>query len=130
MNSRMLLNCPTVHQSVKKGSETMNFIELAENAELEIEEFLELLKLFVETCSSDLKKLQTSIDKGNLQGVVESAHSIRGAAGNLGFDEIYQVAKDVEIKARQNILEGASKAVRFLYEELDKISKKSANSNE
>jgi len=101
----------------------MNFVKLADNIGLEKEEFLKLLRLFIETSLYDLGKLQISIDKGNPQGVVEAAHSIKGAAGNLGFEDMYEVAKDVEMKARENILEGLSEAIRSLHEKLDMISK-------
>jgi HPt (histidine-containing phosphotransfer) domain-containing protein len=101
----------------------MNFWELAENIGLEKEEFLDLLRLFVETSSSDLRKLQSAIDKGDRQSVVEMAHSIKGAAVNLGLDGIYEVARDVEMNARQNILGGAAEAIKSLQEKLDMISK-------
>jgi|SRR3972149_1602223 len=101
----------------------MNFRELAENAGLEEDEFLKLAELFIEVSSSDLKKLQHAINRADLQSVAEAAHSIKGASGNLGFEEIYEVTKGVEMKARQNILEGASEAANFLQEKLDLISK-------
>lgn len=114
----------------KKGRTMMNFTELAENAGLEEGEFLELMKLFIDRSFFDLKRLRTSIDKGNIQGIIEAAHSIKGAAGNLCFDEIYQIAKDIEIKARENVLNGISHSVSLLQEKIEKILKNSGNSDE
>ena len=92
----------------------MNFSELAENVSLEEDEFLELVELFVETSVSDLERLQSAIDGGHLQEAVEAAHSVKGAAGNLGFTEIYNLAKAMEKKARQSSLEGASEALKAI----------------
>lgn len=107
----------------RKGCKIMNFRELAENAGLEKEEFLVLVGLFIETSLFDLRKLQSAIDKGDLQKMVEAAHSIKGAAMNLGFEDMYEVAEDIEIKAQKNVLEGTSGAVKYLQEKLDLISK-------
>jgi len=97
----------------------MNFEKLAENSGLEKDEFLELVGLFVETGFSDLRKLQSAIDEENSEEVVKAAHSIKGAAGSLGFREIYEVVKGIEMKARHNSLDGAGEAVRSLKENLN-----------
>jgi len=76
-----------------------------------------------------LRKLQTSIDKGNIKAVIEAAHSIKGAAGNLCFEEIYQIAEDIEMKARRNILSGISQSVSLLNEKIEKILKNSGISD-
>lgn len=113
----------------KKGRTMMNSKELAENAGLEKGELLGLMKIFIERSLLDLNRLQASIDKGNLQGVVEAAHSIKGAAGNLSFDDIYQIAKDIEMRARANILNGISHSVSLLHEKIEKILKNSGDSD-
>ncbi len=94
----------------------MNFEELAENSGFEKNEFLELMELFFETGFSDLKKLKSAIDEENSVEVVNAAHSIKGAAGSFEFHEIYEVAKEIEMKARQNSLEGVDEDFRALKE--------------
>ena len=100
----------------------MNFNELAENVGLREDEFLELVELFVETGMSDLNKLQCAILEGDADKAASAAHSIKGAAGNLGFQEIYEVAKRIEEKARENSLEGATEAVRRIRQKCDLIA--------
>ena len=63
----------------------MNFIELAENLELEENEFLELVALFVKTGYSDLNKLQSAIEDEDTEKVAIVAHSIKGTSANLGL---------------------------------------------
>ena len=101
----------------------MNFKELAENLGLEYDEYREIVKLFLETSASDLSKLQSANNEKNAQEVVEVAHSMKGAAGNMGFTEIFEVAKGMEMNARDNILEGTTEAIQILKNKLDEIAK-------
>ena len=100
----------------------MNFKELSENLGLEEDEFKEIVELFIETSVADLHKLRSAIDQEDTQQVVEAAHSIKGASGNLGFMAISEKAKDVEIKAREKDLSGANEAVENIKKEVDRIA--------
>ena len=100
----------------------MAFKEQAENLGLEENEFLEILELFLETGFSDLSKFRSAVNEGNAPEVVETAHSIKGASGNMGFMELFEVAKEVEMKAREDNLEGAAEAVKFIKKELGLIA--------
>ena len=100
----------------------MNFKELADNLGLEEEEYMELIELLIETGMSDLDKLQSAIDAGDTEKAAEAAHSLKGAAGNLGITEFSQVAREVEDNSRNGTLEGASEAAQTLREKLDSIA--------
>jgi len=101
----------------------MNFKKLAKNLGLEEDEFLEFVELFVEVGTSDLDKLQTAIAEGSAESAANAAHSLKGAAGNLGLIELYEIAKEIEEKARNEILDGTIDAVRIIKEKLDLIMK-------
>jgi HPt (histidine-containing phosphotransfer) domain-containing protein len=96
----------------------MNLTALATNIGLEEDEFLELVDLFVETATSDMTKLQSAVSQGATEQTVEAAHSIKGAAGNLGFQDIYDLAKQIEMNARQYVLEGSLQATESIKEKL------------
>jgi HPt (histidine-containing phosphotransfer) domain-containing protein len=96
----------------------MNVKELSENLGLEEEEFLDLVDFFVETSASDLTDLSKALEAGDAEEVVKASHSLKGAAGNLGFQDIYKSAKLIEMNARQGILEGSKEAVTSLREKL------------
>ena len=100
----------------------MVFKELAENLGLDEDEFLEMVELFLETGFSDLGKFRSAVDEDNAQAVFEVAHSIKGASGNMGFMEIFEVAKEVEMKAREDNLDGAADAINTIKEKLDLIA--------
>jgi len=102
---------------------TMNITILSKRLGLEEDEFMELVELFLETGKSDLVQLEVAVQEENIEEVVKSSHSIKGASGNLGFKEIFEVAKGVELNARQNSLDGASEAVGTIKKQLDQIAK-------
>jgi HPt (histidine-containing phosphotransfer) domain-containing protein len=100
----------------------MKVKELADNLGLEEDEYVELVELLIETGMSDLDKLESAINAGDTEKAAEAAHSLKGAAGNLGITEFSQVAKQVEDNSRNGILEGASEAAQTLREQLDSIA--------
>ena len=100
----------------------MNLKERAENLEMEEGEFVEMTDLFVRTCLSDLMKLQSAIEKRETLHVAKYAHSIKGAAVNLGFMVIFDAAKKMEMDARDNRLDDAAEMVEKIKEEVDLIA--------
>ena len=99
----------------------MNIGVLAKNLGLEEDEFLELVELFVETGISDLDKLQSAIVEGNADKAANAAHSLRGAAINLGLVELSEIARKIEEDARNDRLETIAEAAQALQGKLDII---------
>ncbi len=85
----------------------MNFNEMAKRLEMEEEEFKEIIRLFLDTTHGDLTKLQSAIEEMDYEKVAKTAHSIKGASANLGFSKIYELAKDIEMVARERNLKRA-----------------------
>jgi histidine phosphotransfer protein HptB len=100
----------------------MNFNEMAENIGLDEQDFREMAELFVSVGVTDLGKLRDACASRDCQGVVMSAHSLKGASANLGFTEIYEIAKRVEAEARAQKLDGAGEAIVEIERRLDSIS--------
>jgi len=100
----------------------MKILELAENLGLEEDEFLEMLDLFVEVSISDLSRLKAAFEKGEEEEVVEASHSIKGAAINLGLDEIAEVAEGIETNARAGRLVGALEAAEVIRDKLTQLN--------
>jgi HPt (histidine-containing phosphotransfer) domain-containing protein len=101
----------------------MDFQQLAQNLELEENEFLELLGLFLKTGYSDLNKLQSAIEDGDTEEVARVAHSIKGTSANLGLMGIFELAKRIEMSVQHNDLGGATEAAKRIKEQLDGIAK-------
>ena len=100
----------------------MNVKALALNLEMEEEEFLGLMKLFLETSVSDLTVLQSAHQRREAPKVAMAAHSIKGAAVNLGLTEIVELAWAIESDARGNRLHRTQEWVQRLRERLDQIA--------
>jgi HPt (histidine-containing phosphotransfer) domain-containing protein len=62
----------------------MNFREMVKKSDLERDELMEILKLFIETSTSDLERLQSAIDEGDPQKAAIAVHSLRGLLRALG----------------------------------------------
>ena len=95
--------------------------KLAENLGLEEEEFTELFSLYKETTSSDLKELKFAIRAGDAEKAHEKAHSIKGASGNLGLDELYETAKAIDDRARVNSFDGLENMFQEFWEIYEKL---------
>jgi len=100
----------------------MDIRYLAENLGLEEAEYLELLELFIETGVSDLDKLQSAISAGDSEQARGAAHSLKGAAGNMGLMEIYNLAKEIEEKTIDGQLEIISEASNELKKKLGSLA--------
>ena len=99
----------------------MDFKELASDMELDEEEYLDLIKLFIQVSKSDLDILLRAIKGGCAEKAAAAAHSIRGASGNLKLVNLHETAKQIEEKGRQGVLEGAAESAHLLTEELKRL---------
>jgi PAS domain S-box-containing protein len=79
------------HFQVEDGMSRVN-----QNADL----YLKLLKSFREKYRELLQNLETELS-GDAQQAVAAAHSIKGVAGNLGAQGVFEAAKELESQARQ-----------------------------
>ncbi len=100
----------------------MKFSEMAETIGLDEQDFREMAELFVSVGAADLDKLREAYAARNSEGVVMSAHSLKGASANLGFSDIYEIARRVEADARAQKLDGAGEAIGELERKLAAIA--------
>ena len=100
----------------------MEFSVFSEQLGLETEEYFQLVELFLEVSNTDLNVLEGAFEKGDPKQVTEAAHSIKGAAINLGLKEISDIAKGIEMRARENNVEGAIEDAGRIREKLNNIS--------
>jgi HPt (histidine-containing phosphotransfer) domain-containing protein len=99
----------------------MNFQELAENLGLEVDEYRELIELFIDTGSADFRKIQEALAGRNADQIMRSAHTIKGAAGNLGLMDVSATAKTIEDNASKNQLDQLPQVVQMLKTQFETI---------
>jgi len=97
----------------------LNFKIMSKKLGLEEDEYLELVELFIETSKSDLKNLQSAINNKDMEMIAGIAHSLKGAAMNLGLEEFLGLAKMIEKTARDGELEETAKTAEIFQEKLD-----------
>jgi len=59
-----------------------------------------LLAMFCKNAASSMQEMHVMIEENNMQGITNAAHAIKGSAGNLKLDDIYDLAKTIELAAR------------------------------
>ena len=101
----------------------MNLKELALELEMEQEEILELLEIFLQSSESDLNGLQNPLEDDDAKQVADAAHSIKGASAILGFMDIFSIAKSIEHKARNNSLTDLRDDILIIKDRLSVIAK-------
>ena len=78
----------------------MDFARMAEELTFDLDDFLPLVRLFLEVSAEDLDRLDEAYLLQDLSLAATAAHSIKGAAANLGFGELAATAAEIEKKAR------------------------------
>lgn len=84
----------------------MDFEGPASRLGIDKEDFLELVGLFITTTQSDMDKIRRGMKDNAPSDAAAAAHSIKGAAGNLGFDDMAVLAKKMEFRAKEDRLDG------------------------
>lgn len=68
------------------------------------------LGAFIETYLDNTPKLLEGISqalvKGDLEAVFHASHQLKGGSGSIGAMQVFQIAKDIEERARENSSEG------------------------
>ncbi|MGQ9859363.1 MAG: Hpt domain-containing protein [Thermodesulfobacteriota bacterium] len=101
----------------------MELDELSQALGLGPEEFHQFASLFVDVAVADLQRIRRALEAGRPEAVAEAAHSIKGAAATLDLTEIFQKARDLEMRGRSGDLEGAEAELEALEAQVDWIRK-------
>ena len=99
----------------------MELEKLAERLGLDVEDIRELIELYMETTTSDLAQLKGAIETKDAELAHAKAHSIKGASGNLGLDEMYELAKEIDDRTRVNSLNGLEKMVQVFQKKFNSL---------
>lgn len=67
---------------------------------LQLPIFKTILKTFIASIDKDLKSLEDCINEGDLEKIRAASHKIKGAAGNLKINNVFEVTKDIELSAK------------------------------
>lgn len=100
----------------------MDIKKRADALGLEETEFREVVGLFLESSASDMADFHAALTSGDSQRASAAAHSIKGAALNLGFLDVSRTAGKMEHQTRRNDLKGLSNAAALLDRKIRRIA--------
>ena len=89
-------------QFIAPDYSNLNFDEMAAAIGLKVKHIPILIMSFTEESQTILEQLKEAIAAQNFNDIQHHAHSIKGSAGNLKFDEIYEMAKAMEFAAKES----------------------------
>ena len=78
---------------------SLNHDEISASIGLKLKHIPLLIGSFLDESKIIMSSLENAIETKNYAEIKSSAHSIKGSAGNLKFNEIYEMAKEVELSA-------------------------------
>jgi HPt (histidine-containing phosphotransfer) domain-containing protein len=74
----------------------------------------ELLEMALETGAKHRRALEEGLANGDAHMVARAAHSIKGSAGNIGANGVYQIAVELDEHARTGNLDGSAERIRAI----------------
>jgi HPt (histidine-containing phosphotransfer) domain-containing protein len=88
----------------------------------DVQVYQRLLKQFADKCENEKSKLQKQTAENDKKGLIQTAHSLKGTAGNLGAGNIQILAAELEKRVRTNSRRSdIEKAVSRLIEALERF---------
>ncbi|RLB41483.1 MAG: Hpt domain-containing protein [Deltaproteobacteria bacterium] len=100
----------------------MNLEELCSNLGLDKEEYVELLELLVGSGSEDISHLKQAVANNDAEQAARAAHSLKGAAANLGLTDLSETAREAEMQAKEGSLLQIEEKIKILQAKLDEIA--------
>jgi len=76
--------------------------EMASKIGLNVKHIPILVQSFMQESEELIAQLEAAIANKNYNEISSVAHSIKGSSGNLKFNEIYELAKEMELSAKAN----------------------------
>ncbi|NQY94672.1 MAG: response regulator, partial [Campylobacteraceae bacterium] len=77
--------------------------ESAELVGLSTEKFTIIFEKFVKNFDAKLTALKSYIIEGNYEEITRTAHSLKGASGNMNVTPMYELFKDIELSSKEKI---------------------------
>jgi len=85
------------------------------------DEFLSLIRVFLEDTPRNLQRLQQGADENDIPGMIASAHSLKSTSANLGALELSELARQIEHGGRAGSLTQPAALVARLVAEFMRV---------
>ena len=74
--------------------------EMAAKIGLNVKHIPMLVQSFTDESKGIMEQLESAVNAKDYAAISNAAHSIKGSSGNLKFNEMYELAKEVELSAK------------------------------
>lgn len=75
--------------------------KIADELDFDLEDVEMLVEVFIESAEESLIELKEAIDSNDYDNIFKAAHAIKGSSANLTLMNISDVAKNIELQARE-----------------------------
>ena len=99
----------------------MDINSLSESIGIDVDTYLMILTMFYEKTIEDMDAIETAVHECKSDQAARGAHSIKGAAGTLALDDISDLAKEIEEKGREDLLEEIPPLMSLLREKIKPV---------
>lgn len=101
----------------------INAEEMAAKIGLNVKYIPILVQSFTTESHGIMENLNSAVASKDYEQIMQAAHSIKGSSGNLKFNEMYELSRDLELSAKeQNADYPYEEAAQSLQKAIDSIS--------
>ncbi|MCD6160949.1 MAG: response regulator [candidate division Zixibacteria bacterium] len=119
-------------QSEKQTDKTAAFeiSEVLNHVDNDIELLKEIIEVFSESYPELMTQIETAIKTENSKDLHEAAHSLKGMVGNFGAKAVFDIALNLEMMGKNNIMEKAEETFTKLQSEIVQLEEELLNQAE
>ena len=81
----------------------------------------ELMELFIDNAETQMEQLKSAVENNEIDSIERLAHSIKGAAANLGVMIVQETANDLEQIGREKNIDAVDEKYEQLVHEMDRF---------
>ncbi len=103
------------------GLKILDLTYLAEAADGDVAFIDEILGDYLVEMAKYLADLDEQFQKKEIQTLVRSAHTIKGASANVGATRVRETAAKLESQAKKGLLESGGPLIQMLHQEVGRV---------
>lgn len=81
---------------------SIDYDELAQKMGIKVKHIPRLIESFLQESRSIIHNIASAIEERDYKEIEKCAHSLKGSAGNMQFQELYEIGKLVEVAAKSH----------------------------
>ena len=100
----------------------VNLTRIQETSDGDLEFEQELIEMFLEDARDHLAALKTQVEQNDADMIRRSAHTLKGSSSNIGATKMQEMAYQMELLAKESVLDNAKAHVAKMEEALEETA--------